>query len=254
MAVPYPAEGRFLACLPRRERERLLAALQPVQLTCKQIVQLSGEPSQMVYFPLTAVLSLVGTLTDGSSAELVTVGNEGMAGLSAVLGYEETQPFEMTVLIAGTALRMPSSALAREARLSAPLEDLLLRYVKVLLDQIAQEVLCRGHHSVRQRLAKSLLAIGDQVHACQFPVTQELLGRMLDVGRPRVSLAADAFRQSGLIHYRRGQIDLLDLPALEAVACECYQIVRDRLVRLLSHAPGPYISELKWPQTDNTLS
>lgn len=222
---PELAENRLLSCLPQPEREHLLALMQTIQLRPKQIIQLSGESIGMVYFPITAVLSLVSILADGSSVEIGAVSNEGMAGLPALLGAG-AQPFEMVVQIPGTALCMHSAAFSHAAHICPRLEDLLLRYTQVFLDQIAQGTACRAHHSIRQRLAKWLLTTHDGVRADQFPVTQQFLGQMLGVGRPRVSLAAGAFQRAGLITYCRGAITIVDRPRLEAEACECYRVIR----------------------------
>ena len=228
-----PAKNRLLGCLNTQERDRLLALMQVVELKPRQIIQLSGGPLEMVYFPVTAAIALVCVMADGRSTEVGLVGNEGMVGLPALLGNRE-QPFETVVQIPGTALRIGPNALSDEAHGSLQLEELLLRYTQVFLNQVTQEAACRGHHSVRQRLAKWLLTICDATQIDQFRVTQEFLGQMLGVGRPRVSLAAAAFQQAGLIHYQRGMVTLTDRGGLETTACECYQIIRDEYDHLLA--------------------
>jgi CRP-like cAMP-binding protein len=239
------AENRLLSSLPQLEREHLLALMQTVCLRPKQIIQLSGESIGMVYFPITAVLSLVAILTDGSSTELGTISHEGMAGLPALLGAG-AQPFEMIVQIAGTAHRMHSSALSNEARICPLLEDWLLRYTQVFLDQIAQGVACRGHHSVKQRLARSLLTAHDSVQADRFQLTQEFLGQLLGVGRPSVSLAAEALQQTGLIKYCRGAITVIDRPRLEEATCECYHVIREEYDRLFSLGEVPLLESANY--------
>ncbi|MGZ6983084.1 MAG: Crp/Fnr family transcriptional regulator, partial [Ilumatobacteraceae bacterium] len=226
-------ENQLMVHLPQSEREHLHALMQIVELKSDQIIQLGGVPIGMVYFPITAVLSLVSILADGSSTELGMVGNEGMTGLPALLGTW-VQPFEVVVEVPGKAYRMRSTVLVHEAHVCAPLEDLLLRYTQAFLDQVAQGAACRSHHSLKQRLSRSLLTIDDSVRADRFQLTQELLGRMLGVGRPSVSLAAEALQQAGLITYRRGAITVIDRPGLEATTCECYGLIRDRYDRLIN--------------------
>ncbi|HEX8036461.1 MAG TPA: Crp/Fnr family transcriptional regulator [Ktedonobacterales bacterium] len=228
-------ENQLVAHLPQSVREHFRAIMQIVELKSDQIIQLGGVPIGMVYFPITAVLSLVSILADGSSTELGMVGNEGMAGVPALLGTW-AQPFEMVVQVPGTAYRMRSTALSHEARNCAPLEVLLLRYTQAFLDQVAQGAACHSHHSLKQRLCRSLLTIDDSVQADRFQLTQELLGRMLGVGRPSVSLAAESLQHAGLITYRRGAITIIDRPGLEATTCECYGFIRDRYDRLINSA------------------
>jgi len=226
-------ENQLLAALPLRERESLQLMMTVVQMTYRQLIQLSGEQMGVVYFPITAVLSLVSVMSDGSSTELGLVGNEGMAGLPALLGLG-AQPFEMEVAVTGMAYRMPASALADAAHLSVPLENLLLRYTQMFLDHIAQGVACSTHHTVKQRLARLLMTIHDVAQADQLCMTQEFLSHMLGVGRPRVSLALAIFQGAGLIQCSRGSITVIDRSALSAAVCECYQITRDEYVQLYS--------------------
>jgi CRP-like cAMP-binding protein len=229
---PQLAENRLLAGLPPEQHERLRPLMRMVQLKREQPIHRPGEAIQMVYFPITAVLSYVCILADGSSSQLCAVGSEGMAGLPALLGVDST-PFGMSVQVPGTAHRMPTSALIEETRYDGPLRDGLLHYQQAFLDQIAQTVACSRHHSIAQRLATWLLTIGDRGRTDRFPMTHELLGYTLGVTRPTVTLTAEALQRAGLIRYARGMITITDRPGLEAAACECYRIMLEEYDRLL---------------------
>lgn len=224
-------ENQLMAALPLRDRENLQPMMTVVQMTYRQLIQLSGEQMGVVYFPITAVLSLVSVMSDGSSTELGLVGNEGMAGLPALLGLG-AQPFEMEVVVTGTVYRMSASALTDAAHLSAPLMNLLLRYTQMFLDRVAQGAACSTHHTVKQRLARLLMTIHDAIQSDQLCMTQEFLSHMLGVGRPRVSLALAIFQGAGLIQCSRGSITVIDRSALATAACECYQITRDEYIQL----------------------
>ncbi len=226
------AENRLLAALPQDDRQRLLAHAQMVQLTRKQIVTLRGSMNAAVYFPISAVVSLVSVMKNGVCTDVGMVGKEGMVGLPAFLGAQ-SEPFEMTVEVAGSAHRMPALHLADEVHRSVSLEHLLLRYTQAFLNQVAQRTACRAHHAVKQRLATLLLMIGDGLDSDRFQMTHELLGQMLGVGRPSASLAAASVRADGLIGYRRGIVTILELTGLEAAACECYGVIRNEYARLV---------------------
>lgn len=224
-------ENQLIAALPLRDRDNLQPMMTVVQMMHRQLIQLSGEQIGVVYFPITAVFSLVSIMSDGSSTELGLVGNEGMAGLPALLGLG-AQPFEMEVVVTGTAYRMSASALADAAHLSVPLVNLLLRYTQMFLDRVAQGAACSTHHTVKQRLARLLMTVHDTIQADQLCMTQEFLSHMLGVGRPRVSLAMATFQETGLIQCSRGSITVIDRSALATAACECYQITRDEYIQL----------------------
>lgn len=219
-------ENQLVAALPLRDRACLLSKVQVVQLRYRQVVQFSGERIGVVHFPITAVLSLMSVMSDGSSTELGIVGSMGMAGLPALLGTY-AQPFEMVVVASGTAYQMSASTLDEATHHSVSLESLLLRYAQVFFNQVAQGIACTSHHSVRQRLARILMTLHDNTQMDRLRVTQEFLGQMLGVGRPRVSLASTALQHAGLIQCSRGITTVLDRSGLAAVACECYQIIRE---------------------------
>jgi CRP-like cAMP-binding protein len=230
--MPRPVENRLLAALPCAERQHLDSQMQMVQLKHKQMIHLPGESVRYVYFPVTAVLSLVSILKDGSSTEIGTVGNEGMAGLPALLG-SGSDPYDMLVQVPGTAHRMLAGTLSEATGRPGPLRDLLLRYTQVFLDQVAQEVACGRHHVLKQRMASWLLMLRDRTDTEQLPVTHEFLGHMLGVGRPTVTLTAVELQRAGLIRYSRGSITILDRQGLEAATCECYRLIQAEYDRLL---------------------
>lgn len=224
-ARAVPAENRLLAALPKDEREHLQHLLQTVQLRRGQVLILQGEPLQMVCFPITAVLSLVSVLQNGSSTEIGTVGSEGMVGVPAFLG-PGSAPYKAMVQIPGTARLMHVVTLDAEVGDPGPLRDLLLRYTQVFLDNMTQQVACSRHHMLKRRFATWLLTHSDRIGSNRVPVTQGYVGQMLGVGRPSVNLAAGAMQRAGLVSLKRGCLTILDRPGLEAVACECYHVMR----------------------------
>jgi CRP-like cAMP-binding protein len=186
-----------------------------------------------VYFPETAVLSLIVVMADGSAVEAATVGNEGVVGLAAFLG-QGSMSTECLAQIAGDAQRLPVLALAHAVSESAALDVLLRRYSQAFINQLAQSVACNRLHTIDQRCARWLLMTHDRVGGGDaFDLTQEFLSYMLGVRREGVSAAARALQQLDIIRYRRGHISVLDRGALERASCECYAETRGDYARLL---------------------
>jgi len=245
-AAPRPAAAPMIDAAPDQApmRNRLLGALPPSELALltpylervwlEQRAQLFApeQPIVHVYFPDTAVISLVSRLGDGRSVEVGTAGSEGMAGLSLFLA-EDTSSFEAFAQIAGTAHRMDAKEFVRLAATSEALHRMLLRYTQAFLTQVAQTAACNGAHLVEERCARWLLMTSDRVDGDEFALTHEFLAFMLGVRRAGVTVTMRALQDAGIIAYGRGRIGIVDRAALEAVSCECYRVVRDHFERLL---------------------
>jgi CRP-like cAMP-binding protein len=199
--------------------------LQPVVLSLSEKLYWANEPARYVYFPETAVISMLSMMEDGSSTEVGLVGREGMLGVRVLLGARET-PHAAVVQVAGTALRMEASALDRVLHLGSPLQTLLLRYTQSLLTQIRQSAACNIQHSIYERFARWLLSMRDYARSDELHLTHELISLMMGTRRAGVSVAAAKLQEAGLIHYQRGSITIVDREGLEAAACECYRIVK----------------------------
>jgi len=225
-------ENRLLAALPRPERDRLLPSTDLVELAAGQALQEPAEPIEWLYFPLTAVVSMLSQLTHGHLIEVYTVGCEGVLGLPVALGGETT-PFRATVEVRGTARRVAARVVREEIARGGALKGLLDRYAQALLTQTAQWAACNRLHPIDQRCARWLLLTHDQVQADQFSLTQQVLAQKLGARRQSVTAAAGMLQQAGLIRYSRGRITVRDRVGLEAASCECYGVVRREYDRLL---------------------
>ncbi len=185
-----------------------------------------------MYFPTTAIASLMFILEDGGSAETAVIGNEGIVGISTFLGGGST-PSRAVVQSAGRALRLSARAIKEGFDLNGPVTRLLLRYTQALIAQIAQTVACNRHHTLDKRLCRWLLLRMDRLTGNELLMTQELIASMLGVRREGITEAALQLQAAGLIHYARGHMTLLDRPGLERRACECYAVVKKEYGRLL---------------------
>jgi CRP-like cAMP-binding protein len=226
------SRNRLLRALPSDEHARLLPLLESVRVGTLEVLAEAGAPLTHTYFPETAIVSVVRRLRDGTSIEAGTVGCEGMAGLSVLLGDDWT-PAALLGQVPGQCVRVPFDVL-RDALPELPsLVELLRRFAFAFMDQLAQTVACNGLHSVERRCARWLLMAHDRVERDELELTQATLSQMLGVRRAGVTEAALALQCAGLIAYNRGHLTVLDRAGLEAAACECYAAVRANHARLL---------------------
>ena len=227
-----PSENRLLAALPNDEYERLLPSLQEVSFSLGEVVYEFGGLLDYVFFPTTAIVSLLYTMENGSSAEMGLTGNDGVVGIALFMGGG-TMPNRAVVQSAGGAVRMKARMLQDEFALGGKFQYLLLRYTQALITQISQTAVCNRLHSVEQQLCRWLLLSHDRVKADELIMTQELIADMLGVRREGVTVAAGRLQDDGAISYVRGHITILDRQKLEATVCECYRVVKNEFDRLL---------------------
>ena len=227
------ARNKLLVALPADEHERLSAHLEPVHLRLGEVIYESGGELRDVYFPTTAIVSLLYLMENGASAEIAVVGNDGLVGVALFMGGE-SMPNRAVVQSAGDGFRLSGAVLKSEFRRAGSLQRLLLRYTQALLTQMAQTAVCNRHHSLDQQLCRWLLLSLDRLPTSELVMTQELIANMLGVRREGVTEAAGNLQRAGLIQYSRGRITILDRTGLERRVCECYEVVRAESGRLLS--------------------
>jgi CRP-like cAMP-binding protein len=222
-----PAENRILAALPRTDYQRLLPKLEPVTLAFGEVLYEPTDEVRHVYFPGESLVSLLTVIDRRLALEVGLVGREGVVGTAFALG-SGASPVRALVQAGGTAMRMEVAAFRKELRMSSALQRELHAYNDALLAQVAQTAACNRFHVVAARLARRLLMARDRLCSDQFRLTHEFLGHVLGVRRVGVTKAAHALKKRKLIDYSRGNIAILNGRGLEAAACSCYQIFRDR--------------------------
>lgn len=235
VASRAPERNRLLGALPPTELERLRPCLERVQLAQRDILHEPGEQVSYVYFPESAVLSLISTMRSGATVEVGTAGCEGMAGLSVLLA-EGVSTVRTLAQIPGATQRMTAEAFARLANEPGVFHRTLLRYTQAFLTQVAQTAACNGAHLVVERCARWLLMTHDRVEGDEFPLTHEFLAFMLGVRRAGVTVAMRTLQDDGLLCYTRGHVRIVDRDGLEGASCECYRVVRAHFERLLPAA------------------
>lgn len=230
------SSNKLLGALPKSDFEHLAPHLELVSLTSGQSIYEAEEPIKYIYFPDTAVISLVCIMDNGSSVEVGLVSKEGMVGIPVILGDDITN-ITAIVQVPGNALQIDADIVKTEFDRGGAIKNLLLRYVKAVYTEVAQCAACNRLHTLEERLSRWLLTVSDRLNSNEFPLTQEFISQMLGVRRSGVTVAANTLSKAGMINYHRGNIKIINREALEASSCECYQVIRNEYARLLDHSP-----------------
>jgi CRP-like cAMP-binding protein len=232
--VPHElGQNSLLAALPSWVVDRWLPHLESVEMRPGEVVYEPGATLNQVYFPTTAIVSLLYVLHNGASAEIAVVGYEGIVGVSLFMGGMST-PSRAVVQSGGRGIRLKAEILEKQFNQAGPVLHLLLRYTQALITQMGQTAVCNRHHSLGQQLCRWLLLSLDRLQGRELVMTQELIANMLGVGRGGVAECARNLQRAGLIRYARGRILVLDRAGLEKRSCECYAVVKKEYDRLLS--------------------
>jgi CRP-like cAMP-binding protein len=222
--------NRLLARLPQSDLDRLKMKLVP--LTFKEILNEAKSPITHVYFPVSGVVSAITVMNDGTQIEVATIGNEGLVGIVAFMGGNESLHRQL-VQVGGEAFRMDVKAFQAEARRESIFKVLMERYLTAYHHQISQAIACNGLHKIQRRCCRWILQTHDRANADEFPLTHEFLSHMLGVRRVSITDVLKPLQDEGLIRGSRGRITVLNRRGLEKTSCECYQTVKDEYDRLL---------------------
>ena len=231
-ATAGSVRNRLLTALNAGDLKELLPHLEETFYPSGSILIEPNQKTEYVYFPYNCVVSLINSVSGGSTVEVGTVGNEGMAGLAIFLDSDAT-PSRTLVQVAGEMARLKADKFRELAEKSPGFRKFLNRYTLAFLAQVSQTATCNRAHTIDERCARWLLMTHDRVTSETFNLTHEFLAFMLGVRRAGVTVAAGILQKAGLITYKRGNITVLDRNGLEAASCECYGIVRKEFERLL---------------------
>ena len=227
-----PRHNHLLAAFPSAEWQRWQCLLEPVELRVGQVLFEPGRAPAYVYFPTTAVVSLVYMTQDGETAEIAVVGNEGVVGVSLFMGGDVT-PQQASVQSAGTAYRLSAHAVKNALEFSNPILKLMLSYTHAVFSQVSQTAVCNRFHTIDQQLSRRLLQGLDRATSNELLMTQEGMASLLGVRREGVTAAALKLQHEGAIQYSRGHIVVHNRQQLEQHACECYAFSKKAYFKLL---------------------
>jgi CRP-like cAMP-binding protein len=202
-----------------------------VELETEQVLHESGDKQLQIYFPTTAIVSLLHILENGGSTEIAMTGREGMVGISSFMG-SNSSPYRGVVQQAGWSYKAPALFVLKEFESSPDVMHLMLRFTQALITQMSQVAVCNRHHPIEQQLSRWLLLNFDRIDAHVLVITQEKMSSLLGVRREGITRAAGLLQEQGLIQYNRGHLHLIDREGLHTNACECYDVVKQEYEKL----------------------
>lgn len=232
MPLDQRPPNRLLQTLSAADFELARPHLQVVELARGNLLVEAGEALTQVYLPHSGIVSILVSLSDGQAVEVAMIGRDGIVGAAEAL-CDGISLSDAVVLCPGAASALAVADLKAIAAQSAAWRQLLARHEQALLAQAQQSAACNAAHSVEERLSRWLLRARDLWDGETLPMTQELLARMIGVQRNAVSIVAHALQQAGVLSYSRGQIEIIDIAALRATACECHHAVQAKQGHLL---------------------
>jgi CRP-like cAMP-binding protein len=232
-AASAPATAnRLLAGLSGRELQRLNSHLEVIPLATGDVLYERGKRLGHVIFPTRGIVVNLVTMNDGSCTEAGMIGREGTTGLAAFLGADSAD-FSLVVQTPGEAVQLPLDVFQSESERSTTFGRLLRQYADVFLAQVSQTAACNRLHRVEERCGRWLLMTHDRVDGNEFPMTHQLMARMLGVRRAGVTEACGLLQQAGAIHNSRGRVKVMDRRKLEARSCECYRVIKAKFDKVL---------------------
>jgi CRP-like cAMP-binding protein len=225
--------NRLLAALPPADIDLLAPHLRKVSLERDAVLVRSGDPIEQIYFPRSGLIAFIMDMPNGQTVATAVVGNEGAVGILSTLRPTRS-PMTAVVRVAGTALQISPARFHAALSRSSALRNAVQTLTRALLAQFQHVAACNALHSVEARLARWLLQIHDSVDGDFLPLTQEALSELLGVRRTTVTHAVHKLRTLGAIRSNRRGLIEIDRPRLEAVACECYEVMRRRIERIVA--------------------
>jgi len=226
-------ENRLLAAVPSDADAAIAPHLERLSLERGTVLHKRGETIRHLYFPVGCLISVTLTMRDDRTVETGVVGRRDVVGINAFMGGSETTQTEYMIQVRGEAIRVPADTIREEFDRNQDLRSVLLKYTQAMIAQISQSVGCNRLHSVRQRYARWLLETRDRVASDDFDLTHAFIAQMLGVRRAGVTEVTGQFAREGIVESERGHTRIVNLPALEAASCECYQVVKEEYDRLL---------------------
>lgn len=224
--------NKILTALPQEELTNVRRHLEDVYFEKGEVVYMTGDRIRYAYFPVAGLFSLTSNTADGSTAEIAMIGKEGIVGHSVVLNHG-IAPYEVSVQLSTYAVRVRAEVLEEEFQKGGVLQELVLRYLDMLIAQVSQLTVCNRYHVLEKALSRWLLIAQDLGNSQSLNLTHESISQALGVPRTGVTMAAGALQRAGLIRYSRGKIVILDRTQLEANSCECYRIIHNQTQQFL---------------------
>jgi CRP-like cAMP-binding protein len=227
-----PKQNQLLARLPDAVFAMWLPKLESVDMPLGMVLYESGTTMEHLYFPTTAVVSMLYIMKNGESAEVAVVGNDGLVGMALFMGGGSTTSRAL-VQNAGRGYRVPANFAKHQFEESRPVMRIFLAFTQALIAQMSQTGACNKHHTLDQQLCRWLLLTLDRHQGMEITMTKQLIANMLGVPGDVMREGAQRLQDEGLLHYSQGHITVLNRTGVEARSCECYELVKKEYARLL---------------------
>ena len=227
-----PKQNHLLAALPPEVYSLWLPQLERVDMPLGDVLYESGTTLSHVYFPTTAIVSMLYVMKNGESAEVAVVGNEGLVGIALFMGGGTT-PSRALVQNGGMGYRLPAAFAKQQFEECKPVLHLFLGFTQALMAQMTQTGACNKHHTLDQQLCRWLLLTLDRYEGMELQMTKQMIANMLGVTGDVMRAGAQTLQKEGLLRYKDGRITVLDRPGVERRTCECYALVKKEYERLL---------------------
>lgn len=231
-----PPQNKLLQQLSDEEQQAVMRHGKRIEMHFGQVLCEEGKNCGFVYLPLSGYISILTSVQQNQRLEVGLIGNEGILGALVSIGVE-TSPVQAIVQGHGLALQIEHQAFSAELKRCVKLQQILQQYLAFYVVQLTRLVCCNHYHETEPRLARWLLMTHDRAGGDQFFLTHQYLAFMLGVRRSSVTEAAGSLLEKKIIDYHRGQIHILDRPALEKASCSCYRTLLDKQPQFL---PGSF--------------
>ena len=225
--------NRLLGLLPATDFERVARSLKSRTLRPREVLQKQEEPIRDVYFFTEGACSLIKVMRNGQTAEIASIGREGLVGAWAFFGEDRALGDTLVYGCDAEVEAMGLDMFLEEMERRGSFYNLIIRYSQALTAQLMQTTVCNGLHSAEERCCRWLLMTQDRLQRDEFPVTHEFVASMLGVRRPTVTLIFGQLVRRGIVEYRRASVAIKDRRALERASCECYDHINLSFSRLL---------------------
>lgn len=226
-------QNGLLAVLMQADRDRLEPHMLALDMAADDVLIHAGDDVANTWFPCGGALAAFCLSNpEGRSVDVGFVGREGAIGGIVSNGHVPAYTTSM-VRVPGLFLRIRTTMLEQLKLESLALRHWFARYSDCLLAQVFQTSACNATHTIRQRVAKLILAGAARTGQAELAMTQEQLADMLGVGRTFISRVVGGMRHDGMIVTRRGRLCISDMVAIKAASCHCTAAIEDHFDKVL---------------------
>jgi CRP-like cAMP-binding protein len=231
VTCPRFCRSRILTALPSDALAPLRPYLEFVPLKRRQVLHERNVPLTYAYFLEDGAASLLTRVAARGFLEVGLLGCSDFVGLPLILGTGRT-PHRCVMQTGGSAFRISADNLYQVLSEIPAIRAILLAYAQATMIEMAQLAVCNSSHTLKQRLARCLLAIHDRMPGDEIPLTHQVLSRILGVRRAGVTTAMGRMEEAGLLRRGRGHVVIASRSGIEAEACECYRTIRSEYHRV----------------------